>query len=113
MAGSSGREKSSRPTRVNELGQRRPLRDIEQIEVRPQTTRPGTCFLAEIKELLASRGQFVLGDHPREVFGAYLGRVRTKVARTAVKQLYAERATATDGVSHGQKLEDMVIRPAP
>lgn len=66
-----------------------------------------------IKGLLASRGQFVLGDHPMEVFGAYLGRVRTKVARTAVKQLHAEGATATDGVSHGQKLEDMVIRPAP
>lgn len=68
---------------------------------------------SNIKELLASHGQYILGDHPPEVFGAYLGRVRAKVARTAVKQLHADGATATDGVSHGQKLEDMLIRPAP
>ena len=40
MAGPSGREKSSRSTRMNELGQRQPLRDLEQIEGRPQLAVP-------------------------------------------------------------------------
>lgn len=57
-------------------------------------------------------GEFVLGNHPRDVFGEYLGRVRTKVARTAVKQLHKQGHTSTDGISRGgQKLEDMAIRP--
>ena len=40
MAGSSGREKSSPATRMNELDQRQPLRDLEQIEVRPWLAVP-------------------------------------------------------------------------
>lgn len=82
-----------------------PIEDVEQQAI-PVIKR-------NLKELLAARGQFTLGDHPRHVFGTYLGLVRTRVARAAVKQLYADGATATDGVSHGQKLEDMLIRPAP
>ena len=41
MAGSSGREKSSRPTRRNVLGQRQPLRDLEQIE----SVRSSPCLI--------------------------------------------------------------------
>jgi three-Cys-motif partner protein len=67
-----------------------------------------------IERLLRDRGEFVLGNYPEEVFGEYIGRVRTMVARAAVKRLYKRGATSSDGKSpNRQKLEDMVVRPAP
>jgi len=66
---------------------------------------------ANIQRCLAG-GEFVLGNRPRDVFGEYLGRVRTKVAREAVKQLYKQGHTSANGISRAkQKLEDMAIRP--
>ena len=67
-----------------------------------------------IERLLAQHGEYVLGDHPEEVFGEYIGRVRTLVARAAVKRIYARGGTSSDGKSpNRQKLEDMLIKPAP
>jgi three-Cys-motif partner protein len=66
-----------------------------------------------IERLLHERGEFIIGDYPKEVFGEYIGRVRTLVARAAVKRLYGRSGTSSDGKSpKGQKLEDMVIKPA-
>jgi len=81
--------------------------DIEDVE------KEAVPIIQEnIQKLLAGGGEFVLGNRPREVFGQYLGRVRTKVARTAVKQLHRQGHTPTDGISRaGQKLEDMAIKP--
>lgn len=67
-----------------------------------------------IERLLHERGEYILGDHPEEVFGEYIGRVRTLVARAAVKHLYERGGTSSNGKSpNRQKLEDMVIKPAP
>lgn len=67
-----------------------------------------------IERLLQERGEYALGDYPEEVFGEYIGRVRTLVARAAVKRLYARGGTSSNGKSpNKQKLEDMVIRPTP
>jgi hypothetical protein len=67
-----------------------------------------------IERLLQERGEYVLGDHPEEVFGEYIGRVRTLVARAAVKRLYERGGTSSNGKSpNRQKLEDMMIKPAP
>jgi hypothetical protein len=82
---------------------------VEDVEAAAISTIEGN-----IERLLRDRGEFVLGNYPEEVFGEYIGRVRTMVARAAVKGLYKRGATSSDGKSpNKQKLEDMVIRPAP
>ena len=67
-----------------------------------------------IARLLDQNGEFVLGDHPEDVFGEYIGRVRTRIARTAVKALYERGGTSSTSRSpNREKLEDMVITPVP
>lgn len=62
-----------------------------------------------IVNLLETKGEFTLGDHPIDVFGQYLGEIRESVGRRAVKELFKEGLTSTPGT--GGKPENLVISP--
>ncbi|QCG77626.1 methyltransferase [Gordonia phage Fairfaxidum] len=61
-----------------------------------------------IARLVEQKGAIVLGQYPREVFGAYLGQVRDSVARDAVKRLHKEGRTPSTGTG-GPKTEQLVV----
>jgi three-Cys-motif partner protein len=66
--------------------------DIEKVEAE------ALPVIAEnIARLAEQHGRFKVGDYPREVFGDYLGVVREKVVRTAIKRLHADGRTPSDG----------------
>lgn len=79
----------------------RTIKDVEKDAV--------PIIAAHIKHLLDKHDAFRLGDYPAEVFGPFFGRVREGAARTAVKHLYKEGLTASNGV--GGKVEDLVVKP--
>ena len=82
------RARSSRLSRVSKMLRAEALPVIER----------------NIEQLLHESGEEHSGDHPEEVFGEYIGRVRTKVARAAVKRLFARGGTRQNCYSPtGQK----------
>lgn len=62
-----------------------------------------------LARILAERGNFTVGDHPKEVFGEYLGIVRDTVVRKAVKLLHEQGRTTSDSRGKIDRLQ--VIRP--
>lgn len=63
---------------------------------------------ANVRAQLARGAPFVVQDRMSEIFGRALGIARSTHVRKAVKRLYAEGVTATDGRGDVQR---MVIRP--
>jgi three-Cys-motif partner protein len=62
-----------------------------------------------IARLTSQHGQIRVGDYPVEVFGEYLGRVREKVVRAAIKELHKDGRTPSNGV--GRRIADLVVSP--
>ena len=62
-----------------------------------------------IARLVARRGPCRVGAYPAEIFGDYLGRVREKTVRAAIKKLNADGRTASDG--KGRSVADLVVNP--
>jgi three-Cys-motif partner protein len=78
--------------------------DIAEVEeeARPQIAE-------NIARIAAEYGTFKVGDYPDEVFGDYLGRVRETVVRKAIKDLYANGRTASNG--KGTRIPDLLVSP--
>lgn len=87
--------------------------DLEPLEAREARWVRETK--GSILRLLETRGAFRARAEIDEVFGSALGLARRKHLRAAVKELYAEGLTSTDGVTRGARgdpeLEDQWIRP--
>lgn len=60
-----------------------------------------------IARLAEEHGRFKVGDYPAEVFGDYLGTVREKVVRAAIKRLHADGRTPSDGT--GSPIPGLVV----
>ena len=80
-------------------------RGIEEVEAE------ALPFIAEnIAWLAEKHGRIKVGDYPGEVFGDYLGTVREKVVRAAIKNLHADGRTSSDG--KGSPITGLtVVRP--
>ena len=80
-------------------------RGIEEVEAE------ALPFIAEnIARLAEKYGRIKVGDYPGEVFGDYLGTVREKVVRAAIKNLHADGRTPSDG--KGSPIAGLtVVRP--
>lgn len=50
-------------------------------------------------KILATQGEFMVGDYPAEVFGEYLGLVREQVVRKAIKSLFKQGHISSNGQS--------------
>lgn len=48
--------------------------------------------------ILADRGDFMVGDYPVQVFGDYLGLVRERVVRVAIKSLFQRGLISSNGI---------------
>lgn len=77
---------------------------LDQVESR---ARP--VIAENIARLTAQHGQIRVGNYPAEVFGEYLGRVREKVVRAAIKDLHRDGRTPSDG--KGKRIADLVVSP--
>jgi len=63
-----------------------------------------------IAQLVEKHRRIKVGDYPGEVFGDYLGTVREKVVRAAIKRLHADGRTPSDGT--GSPITGLtVVRP--
>jgi three-Cys-motif partner protein len=80
--------------------------DLSEVEAE---ARP--VIAANIATLVATHGSCRMRDYTREVFGEYLGRVRETVVRAAIKDLYGQGRTSSDGV--GRRIADLVVTPPP
>jgi three-Cys-motif partner protein len=80
----------------------RPTLDAVEAEARPQIAE-------NIARLVALHGTIRVGDYPAEVVGEYLGRVREKIVRTAIKDLHASGRTPSTGI--GGKVADLKVSP--
>jgi hypothetical protein len=78
--------------------------DLSEVEAE---ARP--VIAENIARLVASRGSCRMRDFPAEVFGDYLGRVRETVVRAAIKDLYKQGRTPSNGV--GPRIADLVVSP--
>lgn len=83
------------------LMRRQNLSEVEA-EARP-------VIAENIARLVASRGPCRMRDFTAEVFGDYLGRVRETVVRAAIKDLYKQGRTPSNGV--GSRIADLVVNP--
>ncbi len=80
----------------------RPTLDPIEAEARP-------AIAENIAELVARHGTIRVGNYPAEVLGEYLGHVREKVVRVAIKDLRAAGRTSSDG--KGSKVADLMVSP--
>lgn len=60
-------------------------------------------------EILATRGEFMVGDYPTEVFGEYLGLVREQVVRKAIKSLFEQGRISSNG--QGSPIYKLLVSP--
>lgn len=79
---------------------------IEEVEkqARPQIAR-------NLAGLCARIGTYQVSEHPEEVLGNYLGRVRETVVRAAIKDLHAAGRTSSDG--KGRRISELTVSPPP
>ncbi|MGO9159962.1 MAG: three-Cys-motif partner protein TcmP [Streptosporangiaceae bacterium] len=78
--------------------------DLAEVE-----TEARPVIAENIAGLVAERGPCRMGDHPVEVFGEYLGRVRETVVRAAIKDLHESGRTPSDG--KGKRPADLEVSP--
>ena len=81
-----------------------PVRFLDGVE-----TKARRVIAENIARLVSQHGQCRMGDHPVEVFGDYLGRVRETVVRKAIKDLHASGRTPSDG--KGSPIASLVVSP--
>lgn len=93
----AGQEPLFRPSMLMRQG----LGEVE-VEARP-------VIAENIAALVAKRGPCRMRDFPGEVFGEYLGRVRETVVRAAIKDLYKQGRTPSNGI--GPRIADLVVSP--
>ncbi len=79
-------------------------RTLSEVEKR---ARP--VIAENIAALVAIHGTCRMSDYPREVFGDYLGRVRETIVRAAIKDLYKQGRTSSDGV--GPRIANLIVSP--
>ena len=68
----------------------------------------GAVIRSNLERMLREKGPFVVGDHISDVYGDAVALACEPDVRSAIKSLYAEGKTATDGVG---KIVDMVVTP--
>jgi three-Cys-motif partner protein len=86
---------------------------FERLDVSPTKAELEAAALPDVEsallDLVATKGEIVVGNHPMTIFGDHYGEIGETAVRAAIKSLHKKDLTPSNGI--GGKTEDLRVKP--